>query len=207
MNPDTPASPSTRFGSSGAALGRRGDWLQTFTGGQFWPMDPRPEEVYAEDIAHALSMACRYAGHCIRFYSVAEHSVLLSRAVAPEHRLWALLHDASEAYLVDVPRPVKPFLTNYREAEDRLMAIVCQCFGLPPEIPAEVKRADSAILNDERAQNMRHSRHDWSIDPTPLGVTLQFWSPHQAEAEWLNALDNALASPPPSVSRADGDPG
>ena len=153
---------------------RKGDWIQTYTGGQFWPMDPRAEEIYAEDIAHALSMACRYAGHCLEFYSVAEHSVLLSRVVAPEYRLWALLHDASEAYLVDVPRPVKPFLANYRETEDRLMAEVCRRFGLALDMPVEIKRADSAILNDERAQNMRHSRHDWSVDPTPLGVTLQF---------------------------------
>ena len=134
-------------------------------------------------------MACRYAGHCKRFYSVAEHSVLLSQAVAPEHRLWALLHDASEAYLVDVPRPVKPFLPGYREAEDRLMAAVCERFGLPHAMPCEVKRVDSAILNDERAQNMHHSRHDWSIDPTPLGVTLQMWSPSEAETQFLAAFE------------------
>ena len=167
---------------------RKGDWIQTFTGRQFWPMDPRADDVQIEDVAHALAMACRYAGHCKRFYSVAEHSMLLASVVAPEHKLWALLHDASEAYLVDVPRPVKPFLAGYREAEDRVMAVICQKFGLAISMPAEVKRADGAILNDERAQNMCFSRHEWSIDPTPLGVTLQFWSPQEAERRFLEAL-------------------
>jgi hypothetical protein len=76
---------------------RRGDWMQTFTGRRFWPLDPRGEDVLIEDIAHALSLLTRYGGHCTRFYSVAEHSVLLARAATPENALWLLLHDASEA--------------------------------------------------------------------------------------------------------------
>src|SRR5690606_29748913 len=98
---------------------RKGDWMQTFTGRRFWPLDPRPDEICIEDIAHALSMQCRYAGHCLSFYSVAEHSVLLSQHVAEPFRRWALLHDASEAYLVDVPRPIKGDLSNYRAVEAR----------------------------------------------------------------------------------------
>jgi hypothetical protein len=182
---------------------RHGDWIQTYTGRQFWPMDPRADEIYIEDVAHALSMACRYAGHCRRFYSVAEHCVLMARQVAPEHRLWALLHDASEAYLTDVPRPVKPFLPGYREAEDRLMGAICERFGLTPGMPAEVKRVDSAILNDERAQNMCHSRFDWSIDPTPLGVTLQFWEPAEAERQFLAAFADPVRLACPAVTPGD----
>ena len=86
---------------------RVGDWIQTMSGVIFYPLDPRPEEIRIEDIAHALSHQCRFAGHCREFYSVAEHSVRVSRELPQEFMLWGLLHDASEAYLVDLPRPIK----------------------------------------------------------------------------------------------------
>ena len=170
----------------------RGDWIQTAIGGQFWPIDPRADEIVPEDIAHALSMLCRFGGHCKRFYSVAEHSVLLSRAVSPANRLWALLHDATEAYLVDVPRPLKPFLVGYREAEDKIARAVCERFGLPMEMPAEVKSADTRILTDERQQNMAPAPKPWSTDTQPLGVTLSFWSPVEAKSVFLTELAAAL---------------
>ena len=165
----------------------RGDWIQTAYGRQFWPIDPHPDEVSMDDIAHALSMLCRFGGHCKRFYSVAEHCVLMSRHIAYEYKLWALLHDASEAYLVDVPRPIKPLLNGYLEAESKIMAAVCDKFGMPKEMPDAVKRADKAILNDEMLQNMAPPPVQWSTHGDPLGVTLQFWSPEQAEHEFLRA--------------------
>lgn len=170
----------------------RGDWIQTAGGRQFWPMDPRPNEVFIDDIAHALSLLCRFGGHCRRFYSVAEHSVLLSRAVEREGRnvqFWALMHDASEAYLVDVPRPLKPHLHGYSEAEDKIMLAVAFRFGLYFGIPEVVKRADQAILMDERAQNMAPAPIAWATDGAPLGVELQFWSPDQARGEFMAAFE------------------
>jgi hypothetical protein len=167
----------------------RGDWIQTAYGRQFWPIAPEPGDVHLDDIAHALSMLCRFGGHCLRFYSVAEHSVLLASAVAPQYRLWALLHDASEAYLVDVPRPLKPFLGGYREAEEKILAVVAERFGLSPEMPGPVKEADRAILMDEAAQNMAPPPAEWSTRLAPLGVTLQYWSPAQAKAEFLNRAE------------------
>jgi hypothetical protein len=169
---------------------RRGDWMQTFTGRQFWPLDPRPDEVDILDIAHALANQCRYAGHCRRFYSVAEHCVLLARAVAPEHRLCALLHDAAEAYLVDLPRPVKRHFVSYRFAEAAVMAAICLRFGLKPEMPAAVHDADYRILRDELEQNMAAPPQRWPVqDEEPLGVTLRFWTPDQAEAWFLTEFD------------------
>jgi hypothetical protein len=91
---------------------RLGNWMQTQFGNQFWPLDPRPEDFDIKEIASALGKACRYAGHCFGFYSVAEHSVLVSQIVPPEFALTALMHDATEAYLVDIPRPLKPYLTG-----------------------------------------------------------------------------------------------
>jgi hypothetical protein len=168
---------------------RHGDWMQTASGRQFWPMDPRPEEIDIEDIAHALSMLCRFGGHCLRFYSVAEHSVLLSRHVAPEHKRWALLHDASEAYLVDVPRPIKPFLTGYVAAEDGIMETVCRKFGLPRQMPIEVAAADTRILMDEARQNMSPPRVPWELNVPPLGVTLEYWQPDEAREAFLCAFE------------------
>lgn len=170
---------------------RRGEWMQTYSGRRFWPMDPRSNEVFIEDIAHGLSMQCRYAGHCIRFYSVAEHSVLIARwllaqCASAETALWGLLHDASEAYLIDVPRPVKPFLDGYKAAESRVMAAVCDCFDLPREMPDAVHEADGGIINDERA-NMRRCEHEWAYTGEALGVSLEYWTPEEAESEFLAA--------------------
>lgn len=173
---------------------RFGDWMQTFTGKQFWPMDPRADEIDIADIAHSLSMQCRYAGHSLRFYSVAEHSTLVAKWILDNGTRWdalaGLLHDATEAYLVDVPRPVKPFLNGYREAEARMWNAVAQRFwGYEFDLPPIVHEADNRILCDERAQNMAPSQADWNIPDNPLGITLQFWSPEQAEAGFLRMFN------------------
>lgn len=167
---------------------RRGDWMQTFSGRRFWPIDPRPEDVAIEDIAHALALQSRFDGHCLRFYSVAEHSVLLARAASPSAALWLLLHDASEAYLSDMVRPLKRFMPEYRAAEDRVAWVIYEAFGMDPGAePAEVKALDNRILMNERAQNMRPTGEVWNYGGAtePLGVTLQFWTPERAEREFL----------------------
>lgn len=164
---------------------RVGDWMQTYTGRQFWPIDPRAEEIFIEDIAHSLSLQCRYAGHCINFYSVAEHCVHVSRAVPPEDALWGLLHDAAEAYLVDVPRPLKPFLNGYKFREQKVMRAVAERFGLKGDQPASVSEIDTRILLDERAQNMTATSHDWRIQGQPLNIGLGFWPPDGAEYGFL----------------------
>ena len=92
---------------------RKGDWMQTHSGIQFWPLDPRPEDILIEDIAHALSNQCRFAGHCCFHYSVAQHSVLVSENVPAQDAMWGLLHDAGEAYLVDLPRLRSSTIPNW----------------------------------------------------------------------------------------------
>lgn len=169
---------------------RKGDWMQTYTGRQFWPLDPRPHEIDIEDVAHALGMACRYAGHVLQFYSVAEHSVLLCRwlkeAGEPaEVQLAGLLHDAPEAYLVDVPRPVKPYLTEYKKFETRLWYAVAARFNISAHIPHILHFADGAILADEQRQNMAPCAEPWNLPHGALGVELQYWSPARAKAEFL----------------------
>ena len=173
---------------AGADSPRIGKWMSTFTGHQFWPLDPRAEEVDIRDVAHALSMTCRYGGHCLRFYSVAEHSVHVARWLQahygdlPAVVLKGLLHDAPEAYLTDVPRPIKGSLIGYKEIENRLWTVIANMHGMSDAMPAEVHEADGRILADEMAQNMTLADPD-CIDP--LGVRLEFWTPEQAEAEFL----------------------
>lgn len=173
---------------------RLGKWMQTFTGRAFWPLDARPTEVSAIDIAHSLSMQCRYAGHTKVFYSVAEHSCLISDAVAPENALWGLLHDATEAYLVDLPRPVKqsPGFENYVIVEDRLMEVIAERFELPLPMPAEVKLADNRILIDERDALMAAPPRDWALNVERLGVSIHGWSPWQAKEQWLARFNRLI---------------
>jgi hypothetical protein len=166
---------------------RKGDWMQTASGRQFWPLDPQPGEVAIDDIAHALSLLCRFGGHCRRFYSVAEHSVLLARAAEPEHKRWALMHDSPEAYVMDLIRPLKRDIPGYKEHEARVLQAISVRFNLFFGIPAAVKLLDSRILMDERAQNMESPPVPWEIEVEPLGVQLQFWTPEQAKREFLAA--------------------
>lgn len=163
---------------------RKGEWIQTYTGRRFWPMDPRPDEIALEDIAHSLSMQCRYAGHCVRFYSVAEHSVHIARHVSEANKRWALVHDAPEAFLVDVPRPVKPYLTGYYEHEARIMVAICQRFNLPLAMPNEVHAADHGIIADERS-NLSECEAEWTTNHKPIGAELAYWPPELAEYEFL----------------------
>ena len=86
---------------------RTGDWTQTFAGIQFYPFDPRPDEVKIKDIAHALSMICHFNGHTREFFSVAQHSLMVSYLLPAEHKLWGLMHDSAEAYIGDMIRPIK----------------------------------------------------------------------------------------------------
>jgi hypothetical protein len=118
------------YGRVAARPGDVGDWMQTYTGRAFWPLAPQADDIDPADIAHALSMLCRYGGHVERFYSVAEHCVLMSYAVPPGYALWALLHDATEAYMGDMVRPLKRSMPEYQAAEARLSAVICDRFGL-----------------------------------------------------------------------------
>jgi hypothetical protein len=122
--------------------------ITTFSGVRFWPLLPNPDDILIADIAHALAHQCRFAGHAREFYSVAEHCVRVSHLCAPEDALWGLLHDASEAYLSDVPAPMKelPAFEAYRAAERSLQRAVAARFGLPEDQPASVTQADDTML-------------------------------------------------------------
>lgn len=129
----------------------RGPYIATYSGLNLHLMDPTPDEICIEDIAHHLSLQCRFSGACPRFYSVAEHSVLVSLMVPPEDALWGLLHDASEAYLCDIPRPFKSALGGYYEHEERLLKAVAGKFGLSWPMPKSIKDVDAHMAATEAA--------------------------------------------------------
>ena len=123
--------------------------IRTFTGKYINPFDPDKALICIEDIAHCLAHQCRFGGHTNFFYSVAQHSLDVFWEVGicnPELRLAALLHDASEAYLLDIPAPVKSQIPGYKEAEDRLMRVIADKFGFEYPLPALVKDADQSRL-------------------------------------------------------------
>ncbi len=160
-------------------------WIQTFTGRQFYPLQPRGADIDIRDIAHALSLQCRFNGHCRVFYSVAEHSVRVSQAVPPGDALWGLLHDAAEAYLSDLPRPVKSQMPLFSELEDQLLDVLLRHFGLALPMPAAVRAADEQLLMTEARDVMAPAPAPWGIDAAPLPGRIEPWSPAQAEAAYL----------------------
>jgi hypothetical protein len=184
------ASFSHHYRASEATMSdRKGSWIQTFTGRQFWPLDPDPDDIDIRDIAHALSMKCRYGGHCIKFYSVAEHSILVSRNCY-KHRMEALLHDAAEAYLCDLPSPVKPHIVGFKGIETAVEAAIAERFGLSYPWSWEVHDVDKRILIDEAFWNMVEGP-EWGAHPSgALGLaSLPCWEPAMAERMFLEVFE------------------
>lgn len=181
---------------------RQGDWSQTFTGRMFWPLDPRAEDVCIEDIAHSLALQCRFAGHCREPYSVAEHSVRAAlyvremlgdegRADPDRHgeELAALLHDASEAYLADVIRPVKrrPMMESYRNVERVIQSMVNEWAGLRKFAHKSllVHEADEVMLATEARDLMTTHPAEWNLRADPMPGVIVPWDWRTAEAKFL----------------------
>jgi uncharacterized protein len=167
------------------------DWIATYTGKKFTPLDPRHEDVDIHDIAHALSHVCRFAGHVHSFYSVAQHSVLAAEHAPQELKLAALLHDASEAYICDMSRPVKhdPLMQPYRDAEKRLMGVIEDVFGVDCEHPV-IHEIDTRLLFTERRDLLPNSP-EWGGrwgDVEPYPETITPWIPEFAKREFLCAF-------------------
>lgn len=127
-----------------------GPVIETYTGGRFRPFDPRPADVRLADIAAGLAHTCRFGGHCEQFYSVAQHSLFVSREFDESRlQLVALLHDAGEAYLGDVPRPIKAEFDRLERVEAAIREAVWTAFGVDPPTAGEweqVMAADDRLL-------------------------------------------------------------
>ncbi len=182
-----------------------GTTILTFTGRYVDPLDLRVADIDIFDIAHALSNQCRYSGHVSTFYSVAEHSVRCARTALAhgepiEIVRWALLHDATEAYLVDLPRPLKhhsAFGEPYRLIESDALLVIAAAFGLSPVEPAAVKGYDLTLLATERRDLLPDVPGVWPVlnGIEPLEERITPWPAANAERaflrffELLNAAD------------------
>jgi hypothetical protein len=170
------------------AMSTRGAWIETWTGRQFFLEDPRPDEVCIEDIARALSLLCRFTGHVNRFYSVAEHSLLVMQNLPLKFQAWGLLHDAAEAYLGDLSAPLKGLaaLAPYREIESLVLGAVFERFGLALGIvPPMVKQVDLRMLLTERRDLMPSTDNEWSVRGEPFPHKITDWVPTDIEAQFL----------------------
>lgn len=180
---------------------RVGDWMETAFGHRFFPLDPRPEEVHLDDIIAHLSRINRYNGAArLESYSVAEHSVLMAMWLYNEYNCpllayQGLFHDAPEAYIGDMVRPLKRNMPAFVAAEAPVYKAIVEAFPVLNhahmmltgnlELDDRVHDADNRILVDERAQVMRPSANSWGIDHLkPLGIIVEGWTAHKAEKEF-----------------------
>lgn len=155
-------------------------WIQTHTGVRFDLLDTTVDMIRLEDIAIALSRQTRFNGHLRRFYSVAEHSVHVASLLPYEIQMYGLLHDAAEAYIGDMVKPLKNLFPEFSAIDDRISALILERFDLaPPDETTKklVKLADLDMLVTEKEALMaHHRRHDWKIYETGAKVRpIQFW--------------------------------
>ena len=173
-------------GQSSNVQKRKGYYILTRSGERFWPSDPRLEEIHIKDIAHSLSLQCRFSGHTKVPYSVAQHSLLVAEEVESKYddkRLsrTALLHDASEAFLVDLPRPIKSMGQlgeEYRKIEDKIQKVISKKFDLIYPFPDEVMHEDLVLLVTEARDLMAHPKGEgkwFDIDPLPQKIVPMDW--------------------------------
>jgi len=191
-------------------------WMQTYSCKRFDPICPRAEDIDIRDIAHALSQICRFGGHCREFYSVAQHCVHVAEIVAAydkapsdDLRAWALLHDAAEAYVGDIVRPIKSqlyfydpnnlglgFLNGYRHVsgiEERILFYVAMHFGLSLSMPAAVKKADDVMLATEAAYFWPEQVGDWCLtEEAHTTLMIIPAAPKDAERMFLSAMEEWL---------------
>lgn len=187
------------------------DQILTVSGVYVNPLDLRAEQIFIEDVAHALAHQCRFVGHTNKFYSVAEHSVRAvrwnrKRGASNTELRWTLLHDASEAYLVDLARPMKidPYFGKaYRGAEGRAMDVICERFGLERREPACVKEADLAMLAAER-RDLMPAGGEWTIlDGIDVPTErISPWSPRRAKRLFLQEYARLFEAATGDESRA-----
>lgn len=164
-------------------------YIETFSGKKFYFLKPSLDDIVIEDIAHSLSMQCRYTGHASEFYSIAEHSILVSSLCSDDAKLWGLMHDASEAYLTDVASPIKPYLVNYKKLESNIMNAVCDKFSMERAMPGEVHVADMEVLRCEAHMLMHSQGKDWKVNENNYNPLMDLYieclSPKQAKEKFL----------------------
>lgn len=172
-----------------AAIGKktdRGHNMCTRSGMAFFPLGAKEEEILVEDIAHGLSMQCRYNGHTVKFYSVAQHCWLASQYAPAGLEFEALMHDAAEAYIGDIISPLKVALPDYARIEKELDATIRRRFGLPVKHSPEIKEIDTRLAITERRDLLPECPDvDWGRVPDPYPEVIIPWGWESAKERFL----------------------
>jgi hypothetical protein len=183
---------TTAAATAARSTRREDNYIRTYTGGRFWPLDPHVDDVKLDDIAHALSHVCRFTGHTREFYCVAQHSVIVAEHLErtePDAAFHGLLHDGSEAYLLDLARPVKhdPEMEIYRVVEKRLQSTIYRAFGLTEVEPPAVKTVDAWVLHAELRDliNGAHPGHAQRAGEHPV---IKPWTSALAKMRFLETF-------------------
>lgn len=173
-------------------------WILTNSARQFELMTPKSANITTTDLAHALAHICRFNGHCKHHYSVAQHSLLVASIVPEEHQLAALLHDAPEAYIGDMVRPLKQLksMSSFRVAEHVIWQAICARFDLDPKLPQCIKDADMIALATERRELMPDHPGKWDCleGVEPLPQHLPRWTPEEARQNFHDKLLELLGT-------------
>lgn len=171
------------------------NWIFTHTGKHFDLLEPDADMIDPRDISHALAHICRFNGHTREYYSVAQHSCIVAELVPEEHKLAALLHDAPEAYLGDMTRPLKQWISAYEHFEDRIWWRVCGRFDIAPELPTSVHKADLIALATERRDLMPPDTAIWDclVGIEPMVETIRAWPAVEARNTYHQRLMDQLA--------------
>ncbi|WP_049924968.1 hypothetical protein [Halopiger goleimassiliensis] len=178
--------------------GDRSARIETYTGQLIDVLDPSPAAIDLEDVAAGLAHTCRFGGHCSQFYSVAQHSLYVSRELPsdqPRLQLLGLLHDAGEAYVGDVPRPLKGELEGFERIEDRVLEAVWEGLDVQPPTQREWERvmeADDRLLAYEAAALL--SDGSWAADPPELEYDLEPASISTVRERFLTRAEQLLAA-------------
>lgn len=167
-----------------------GPWIQLVDGEPFFFENPQPESIVIEDIAESIGKLCRYTGHVRRFYSVAQHSVMVSKLVPRDLALTGLMHDATEAYIGDINRPLKRMLGEpIKQIEQRIWEAIAAKFGLPKTLPPDIKHADNVALLVERRDLMAQSKLPWGSWADgyvlPRARLHRIWGPDEAPEKFM----------------------
>ena len=160
----------------------------TFLGHPIFPECPEMGEYDIVDIAHALSNLCRFGGHVVSFYSVAQHSVLVADQLPTrELKRIGLMHDATEAYCQDLIRAVKHLCPEYKKIEDNFWKAIANKFNLPAILPPEIKEMDNRMLITEKHALIDSTDH-WDLEDVyePCDILLVPWEPKLACERFLN---------------------
>jgi uncharacterized protein len=137
------------------------NWIETFNSKKFHFIDPRPEEIQIQDISLALARKCRFNSYCRFFYSVAQHSIMCAK-FCKNYKLEALLHDAAEAYIGDITRPVKTAFPEIRKIEENIEKAIAAKFNLQYPWPKEIKTIDNILLAVEK-RDLFSQDLEWEI--------------------------------------------